>query len=824
MRFFRTIFQTAMLGLFACCINHALAAQREVVDWNPGWLFSIGAGADGADGVDGGAPGADAGSWRAVVLPHDWSIESPVSKDAPSLGGGGFFQTGIGWYKRDFDIPPEWNGKHVSLEFEGVYMNAGVWVNGVSVAKQPYGYSTFFADITQHLRPGRTNTVLVRADNSAQPNSRWYSGSGINRPVRLHVTAPVRVAPRGVFVATTELTPGSATLRVGTDALNGTTAAANLTVETIILDPDGREAGAAKVSGRALAGGRFSARATISITNPRPWSPETPALYRAVTRVHSGGGVVDEVATPFGVRMVRVSAERGFELNGRPLKLTGGNVHHDHGPLGAAAFARAEERKVELLKAAGFNAARTSHNPPSPAFLDACDRLGLLVMDEAFDGWKSSKTARDYGVHFDGWWRRDLDAMVLRDRNHPSVVLWSIGNEMYERGDAGGLRIAHALTRRIRELDTTRPVTAGVNGMGKGGGWEQLDPLFATLDVAGYNYELAARHDGDHGRLPHRVIVSTESYLSETFANWAVVHDNTHVIGDFVWSAMDYLGEAGIGRVFPPGEPVVRHWEGDQWPWHGAACGDIDLTGWRKPISHYRNIVWDRGEKLYAAVLAPAPGGGKWGVSPWAPEPLLPHWTWPGHEGEPLTVEVYSRHDTVKLFLNGKLLGEKPTTRAEEFKAVFSVPYEPGKLEAAGCDAAGREAERFTLVTAGPAARLRLTADRTRLAADQQDLAFVTVEVLDKDGVPVPHSDVSVSYALEGPATLAGIGGADFTTDETYRANPRRVFQGRALVVVRAGEKSGAVRLTAIAGGLAPAEITLNTLNTLNTLSTMQVR
>jgi beta-galactosidase len=340
-----------MIG-FACGISHALAAG---VDWNSGWFFS-------SDG---------AGSWRAVVLPHDWSIESPVSKDAPSLGGGGFFQTGTGWYRRDFDAPVSWRDRRVVVEFEGVYMNAEVRLNGAVVARQPYGYSSFFAELAPHLRIGEKNTLLVRADNSAQPNCRWFSGSGIYRPVRLHVTAPVRVAPWGVFVATTRLDAESASIRVEATVANGGESAAGVVVETVITDPDGREVARAGAEGRAAAGADFTAAATVTLANPRPWSPETPVLYRAVTRVRSGGGVVDEVVTPFGVRTVRVSAERGFELNGRPLKLAGGNVHHDHGPLGAAAFARAEERKVELLKAAGFNAARTSHNPPSPAFLVA---------------------------------------------------------------------------------------------------------------------------------------------------------------------------------------------------------------------------------------------------------------------------------------------------------------------------------------------------------------------------------------------------------------------------------------------------------------------
>jgi len=779
------------------------ARARETLALDADWRFHLGevAGAEARD--------FDTRGWRRLDLPHDWSIELPVNHAAPTGGHGGFFPAGIGWYRREFNAPESWRGRRVAIEFDGVCMNCEVWLNGASLGAHPYGYTPFRFDLTPHLRLGAANALAVRIDAAAQPSSRWYSGSGIYRHVRLVVTAPVHFAPDGMVVTPTAVSENSAAVRVATEIQNETDRPSRLAIETVLLDPDSREVARADATSVIAAHAAAVAPLSLEVPHPRAWSPESPALYRVVTRLRADGGVTDEIAAPVGMRTIRVSAERGLELNGRPLKLNGGNVHHDNGVLGAAAFDRAEERRVALLKAAGFNAVRTAHNPPSPAFLEACDRLGLLVLDEAFDGWEKKKTAHDYGAFFAEWSQRDVAAMVLRDRNHPSVILWSIGNEVYERASPRGAEIARALAEKIRALDPTRPITAGINGPGKNDAWTNLDPLFATLDVAGYNYELA-RHAGDHARLPARVIVSTESYQSETFANWAIAHDTPCVLGDFVWSAMDYLGEAGIGRVFSPGEPIVRHWEGDMWPWHGAACGDLDLIGERKPISHYRAIVWDGGEKLYAAVLVPPPGGGAWGVSPWTVAPARASWTWPGSEGRELTVEVYSRHDAVRLFLNGRLLGEKPTTRAEEFHARFAVPFAPGELKAVGVSG-GRAEESFTLRTAGAVARVRVTLDRTQLRADGEDLAFATIEAVDAHDVVNPNVDAPVQLAIEGPATLAGIGNADLASSETCRANPHRLFGGRALAVVRSTHARGWITLTISSPGLAPARVQLET-------------
>jgi len=781
----------------------ALAAvARETLRLDTGWQFNLG------DAPGAQTPDFDAAAWKPVSVPHDWSIALPVDLAATSAGHGGFFQNGIGWYRHVIAPPVTWSGRRVEIEFEGVYGVTEVWLNGVSLGCHVYGYTPIRLDLTAHLKPGADNVLALRVDNSAQPNSRWYTGSGLTRPVWLRVTDPVHVAPGGVFIATTELTDQRATVQVQATVRNETNVSRTVVVEIELLDFREHLVASARTEGTINAGGEFPAAADLRISQPRTWSPDLPNLYRAVTRVRANGRTLDELATTFGVRTVHVSAERGFELNGRPLKLLGGNVHADTGVLGAAAFDRAEERKVELLKAAGFNAVRTSHNPPSSAFLAACDRLGLLVMDEIFDGWEKAKTPHDYSVYFKDWWRRDVDAWLRRDRNHPSVVLWSTGNEMFERGSADGQRIARELVADIRNLDPTRPVSAGVNGMGQGGEWTQLDPLFATFDVAGYNYELT-RHVADHHRLPTRVIMAAESYPSEVFANWAAMQENSYVIGEFVWSALDYLGEAGIGRVFPPDEPAKKHWEANMYPWHGAYCGDIDITGWRKPVSHYRNIVWDRGEKLYAAVLAPAPGGKPWNVTPWSVPPALPAWTWPGHEGERLVVEVYSHHDAVRLTLNGQVIGEKSTTCMEEFKAVFTLPYKPGELKITGLRG-GREAETFVLKTAGEVAQFRLTADRTKLRAGGQDLAFVTVEAVDGHGVWHPAATPRVTFAVEGAGSLAAAGTGDPAAMESYASDIHPLFQGRALAVVRTGATPGKITLTVTAPGVAPAQLILN--------------
>jgi beta-galactosidase len=791
--------------LLVGCLLAGAAKAGERIAFDAGWQFKLGdpAGAE--------SPGFSADGWRVVDVPHDWSIEGVPTADAPSSEGGGYYPTGVGWYRKSFGVPAAWKGRIVRIAFGGVYMDAQVWINGVSLGTHPYGFTPFTYDLTANLLYGARNVIAVRVDNSHQRNCRWYSGSGIYRHVSIEVLDPVHLEPSATVVRTVSAAADEASIEVDAAVRNDSGTAVSPEVDVDVADAGGVRVSNVQSSSAGLvgAGSSGSIHEVVTVHRPRLWSPDSPVLSRARLRVRVGSNVTDSMTVPFGIRTLAVTPERGLEISGIPVKLAGGSVHHDNGPLGAAALDRAEERRVELLKAAGFNAVRTAHNPPSPAFLDACDRLGILVMDEAFDCWEKGKNPEDYSIYFRDWWRRDLDAMLERDRNHPSVVLWSIGNEVYERGNAEGARIARMLAARVRELDPTRPVTAGINGMGKAGVWTQIDPLFSALDVAGYNYQLP-EIPADHERLPGRIIVATESYQSATFEAWQASQDRPYMLGDFAWSALDYLGEAGIGKVFPPGQPVIPHWAGPQFPWHGAECGDIDITGWRKPVSHYRSIVWDRGETLYMAVTAPAPGGGTWVESKWSMPPALPSWNWSGSKGIPLVVEVYSRHPRVTLSLNGRTIGERPTTRAEEFKAVFSVPYEAGTLSVVG-DGGSLPAERFKLVTASSPARVRLTADRARILADGSDLSYVTVEITDWRGRPRPDRDQAVRFAVEGPGTIAAIGNADMTDLESYQANPHRTYQGRATVIVRSTSAPGTIILSASSPGLGSRPVRIQT-------------
>ncbi len=787
-----------VLRTAAGAAGQRLPRERRLLDMD--WKFLVGdpAGAE--------APSFDATGWRTVHLPHDWSIEGKIDPKNPMGGSGGFFPAGIGWHRKTFEVPPEWKGKRVIVEFEGVYMNATVYLNGREMGSHPYGYTTFYYDVTPHLNFGASNTLAVRVDQSRHRNTRWYSGSGIYRHVWLHAFEPAHIAHWGVWLTTPEASAARASVVARTRVVNQSANSAELTVRTLLYSPGGQPAGRSDSSAAVGAGESAEVEQKIAVSKPALWSPESPHMYRAVTQVLAGGKVIDEVTTPFGIRSIEWPADKGFLLNGKPIKMLGGCAHHDNGPLGAAAFDAAERRRVRILKEAGFNAVRTAHNPPSPAFLDACDRLGMLVIDEAFDCWSTGKNPFDYNVAFKDWWRRDLDSMVLRDRNHPSVVIWSIGNEIPDRGNETGAREARMLADYVRQLDPTRPVTSALNNLKP---WENTDKFFEALDIGGYNYNLE-NHAADHKRVPTRVMVCTESFPRAAFDYWAMVTDFPYIIGDFVWTSLDYLGESGIGRWYfrdrkNPGEEI-RMGSDALYPWHGSYCGDIDICGHRKAVSHYRNIIWDRGEKLYLGVRQPVPEGQELYVTRWGVWPVHPSWTWPGMEGKALEVEIYSRCEAVRLYLDGKLIGEKPTGRANEFKANFSVPYAPGILRAVGLEG-GKEAAESILRTAGEPAELRLTCEGASLRADGQDLSFVTVEVLDGKGAPHPHAEHAVAFRLAGPGAIAAVGNADMMSEEPYQGTQRKLFNGKALVVVRASRTPGVITLAASAPGLREASV-----------------
>lgn len=728
---------------------------------------------------------------ETVNLPHDWSSLLAVDKNAPAGNDGGYYPTGIGIYKKTLNLGKDYKGKKLWLYFEGVYENSEVTVNGKAVGGHPYGYSSFWCDITDAVVVGKNN-IEVKADNSKQKNCRWYSGSGIYRHVWLVATAPVHIDNWGIAITT----PDKNTVVVKTDIKNETGESREITVYTELSD------GTKKQQVVTIpANGTKQITETLKVANPKLWSPENPYLYTANIKLSTG----DSACERFGIRTIEYSADKGFLLNGKSVLLNGGCVHHDNGILGAAAFDKAEVRKVRMMKDAGYNAIRTSHNPPSEAFLNACDSIGLLVIDEAFDGWRDKKNDEDYHKLFDKWYAKDIEAMVRRDRNHPSIFCWSVGNEVIERKKLEVVTTAHKLRLAVHEWDTTRPITSALASWDRD--WEIYDPLAAEMDITGYNY-MIHKSESDHMRVPSRVMMQTESYPRDAFSNWAKTHDNKYIIGDFVWTSIDYLGESGIGRYWYEGDTPGEHYERPLFPWHAAYCGDIDLVGHLKPIGHYRNMLWNNDKKLYMAVREPDGWNRKGKISAglWGVHPSWESWNWEGWEGRNIDVVVCSRYSAVRLYLDDKMIGEKPTNRESEFKAVFTIPYKAGTLKAVGIEN-GKEQETTILTTAGKPYAIKLTTADKKIKADGQDLSFVRVEIVDKEGRRVPNAENLVNFSVKGNAGIQAIGNADIKDLTPFTSKEWKAWKGELLVVLRSTQKRGSATLSATATGLKSGQL-----------------
>lgn len=764
----------------------------------------------------------ESNEWRSVDLPHDFSIIQARDPQAPGGAANGFFPGGVAHYEKAIEIPEEWAGHRILVEFEGVYMNATVRLNRNFVRFHPYGYTTFFCDLTRHVRFGRENTLLVTVNNSTMPNSRWYSGSGIYRHVRLHVLPELHIAPWGIAVTTPAVSPAESTVEVTTTVEDhgGDRTQQAARVRSTLLDAAGEKVATDESDVEAGA-----ARARLSVSNARLWSVDDPYLYTLETELIADGRPIDRRQTRVGIRSISFDRDTGFELNGVGMKLKGGCVHHDCGLLGSAAYDRAEERKIELLKESGFNAVRTAHNPPSTAFLDTCDRLGMLVIDEAFDCWRDGKNPNDYSVAFEAHWEADIDAMVLRDRNHPSIIMWSIGNEIIERdGRSDGYEYARLLAERVRAIDPTRAVTNALCGLwedpdasglaanvatptgeGERDYWGELTERFAEpLDVVGYNY-LLHRYEGDGQRFPQRIICGEETFPKDAFDYWEATERLPYVIGDFVWTAIDYLGEAGIGHVWYNGETTFL---GD-YPWNQAYCGDIDICGFKRPQSYYRDCVWGIATAPYIAVQDPHFYGREGEVSRWGWPDVVSSWSWPGFEGDPIVIDVYSRDDEVELVLNGNSLGRRPAGRNHRYTATFETTYAAGDLVAIGYSD-GIERSRTKVRTAGPAAAIRLTPDRRTLRSEYGDLCYVTIELVDADGSVVHCANDRVHISARGAGTLIAVGNGDPKSDEPYVGTTRRVHNGRAMAVVRTDGEPGEITIAAVCDGVAPAAVTVN--------------
>lgn len=775
-----------------------------------------------------------------VHLPHDAIISLERHADAPSGAAGAFFPGGAFEYRTTLEAPLDWRDKHVALEFEGIYRDAMIYVNGAFVAQRPNGYAAFVVSLDGYLEYGAENTIRVDARTHA--DSRWYTGAGVYREVHLWVSERVHIPEQGgVQITTPDVDDERAVVSVVTRVSNSGTSTRTATVTTEILDPQGRVVGVEKSPVTTLPQTEGTVRQRIYVPTPERWSVDTPALYTARTTLDGISDVADTRHTHFGIRTLQLDPTHGLRINGESVKLRGACIHHDNGILGAATYADAEERRVVLLKAAGFNAIRNSHNPMSVAMLDACDRHGMLVMDETFDMWAESKSPFDYSLAFPEWWERDVESMVATDFNHPSVIIYSIGNEIPETGNAIASQWGRKLAEKVRELDSTRYVTNGINGFvsalseisdmieaatedassetteseADGGvnalmgstedfmDWVATAPLvtaataesFAILDIVGLNYG-DARYEMEREH-PNRIVVGTETFPSRIDRNWKLVTEHPHVIGDFTWSGWDYLGEVGVGRVKYEGEPDAFDGE---FPWLTSWSADLDITGRRRPMSYYRETVFGLRTEPYIAVRRPSNHGRAFTLGQWSWTDAVSSWSWNIEDGFPMTLEVYSDADEIRLELNDRVIAAERVGARRAFLADFEIPFEAGTLTAIALRD-GEEVGRSVLRSATGDPLLDVRLDKTTTELRDGALFFAEIELRDAEGNLVNDADRPVTVTVNGAGSLAAFGSGRPRTTERFDEDTHCTYDGRVLAVVRPN-RAGAVEITVTAEGV----------------------
>lgn len=741
-----------------------------------------------------------------VDLPHDYSITQKMQKLTPATASNAFLPGGVIEYEKTIYAPKEWIGRKVIIEFEGVYMNSVVRVNSNIIGKNPYGYTSFHCDLTPYLKLEEENIITVYVNNSMLPNTRWYSGMGIYRHVWLMVGREVHLEPWGIFVTTPIVELVKSVIGVKTKFTSISDNNEKVILKQVLMDDIGKEISKTELYQELAPKETREVLQNLELSNAKLWSPGNPYLYKLITEIIKGGEVIDFHETKVGIRKIEFDTKNGFMLNNVSLKLKGGCVHHDCGILGASAYDRAEQRKVQLLKENGYNAIRCAHNPPSPAFLDACDALGMLVIDEAFDCWNENKMTNDYSMFFKEWWQKDMSSMILRDRNHPSIIMWSIGNEIPERdGRSEGYKYAEELSAFVRSFDDTRAVTNALCNIANKDKWADITaPFVKALDVVGYNY-LLERYEEDGKIFPERIICGTETFPKDALDYWNAVEKLPYVIGDFVWTGLDYLGEAGIGRVLGDNDPDFV----GEYPWSHAHCGDIDICGFKRPQSYYRDCVWGISQKPYIAVHNPLNHGKELKITPWGWPDVYSCWTWPSYEGKPVKIDIYCVDDEVELYLNNKSLGRKPTGKANKFLASFELDYEQGELLVVGLSQ-NAEVSRTTLITAEKPEELHLIPDRDTIDAVFGDLCYITAITKDKNGNLVDNADNSVYFTVNGAGSLLAVGNSNPKSEELYTGNVRKLHCGKAMAVIRANGTDGEITITASAEGLKTACIIIN--------------
>lgn len=766
---------------------------------------------------------------RDITLPHDAMLENAAHVESNNKGNTGYRDGDIYNYVKLLHIPKEYQGKTVMLKFEGVYMNAFVYINGELAGKCPFGYSTFYVPMNEFLRYGEENEIRVQVRNGAMTNSRWYSGGGIYRDVYLLVSDLTYIVQDGVQIATEEAAKDGATLYISTELKNRRHTTEELMLETTIKDVNGCVIALDSIPVVLFEQDERKMSQRIALEKPVLWNEDTPVLYTCSSKLYKDGTLIDESESKFGIRTLQLDVKKGFRVNGEVVKLRGACIHHDSGLLGAATYDDAQYRQVKLLKQAGFNAIRMSHHPMSQSMLRACDELGVYVMDETFDMWNRCKSDYDYGMYFQEWWEKDVTAMVRKNFNHPSVILYSIGNEIPEVGLNHGAKVGHQICEKIKSLDSTRYTLASINGVfatgdkvdeivadvvaelskeGKIDGnvndfmtlmeghmdeivvhpeiSARLEKACASTDIAGYNY-MSARYKGDGEKYPNRVIVGSETYPPDIARNWDLVEKFTHVIGDFTWTGWDYIGEAGVGI------PAYNWGDGGfgaKFPCQLAYSGDIDITGFRRPASYFREVVFGFRKEPYITVQNPYKYGEHLIKTPWIISDSVSSWNWSQCDGKPVIVEVYAPGEEVELVCNGKSLGKKPAGKETGFITYFDTVYEAGTLTAISYEA-GQEIGRMDLSTAGEKRNLVITPEEE----SNTELIYLPIELQDEQGTIVTGEDVRLEITVEGAAEVAGFGSGNPKPSYNYNEMITQTFNGRALLILKRTKNLGEVKV-----------------------------
>ena len=783
-----------------------------------------------------------------VSLPHDAMILELRNESNPSGNAGAFFPGGNYTYTKQFLAPSIEQAKTVILEFEGVYNIARVYVNGDFVCSNRYGYTGFYADITPFLNFGAENTVLVKVSNGNIPNSRWYTGSGIYRPVSILIGGAVRIVPDGLRITTSDVAKDISLVETDIKLECDSKETKKIYIQTVIKDAQGVIVASERTPVTLYAGRVPSIHQKIYIREPKLWSVEEANLYTCDVQLAMDETVIDEANASFGIRHIQIDPMYGLRINGEKVLLRGACIHQDNGIVGACSFAWSEERRVKILKKAGFNSIRVAHNSASKYLLEACDRIGMLVMEESFDMWNNSKNPYDHALNFADTWEKDVEAIVAKDYNHPSVLMYTIGNEIQELGSANGACWNRSIADKFRQLDSTRPVTNAVNGLmtimdnimpvmldlglitqeqllsmknrsaeNKHGGdindamtalmgqmnfitshyivGEKLEETYGGLDVCGLNY-MRDSYAPMLEKYPNRVIYGSETLPPDIDLNWKLVKELPGCIGDFTWTGWDYIGESGVGIVKYNGVLGFN----SPFPAYLAYCGDMDILGNRRPMSYYREIVFGLRRKPYMAVQYPEHYNDKKFMTPWVTDDSLESWTWPDYENKPVKVEVYSSDEEVELFLNGESQGKLPTGEANRFKAVFDITYRPGTLEAVSYRS-GNASERFALQTAESELKLEVNVDRDILKAGGLDVSYLMFTLTDGCGRRKTSDDKKINLLIEGVGTLQGFGSANPVSEENFFDFERTTFNGRGMAVIRSGSESGEIIVTASCEG-----------------------